>query len=333
MARVRTQIVEDFVGFQRFIRSTIETIPGIEVVEVTADGKEAVRRAEALQPDLVLMDVGLPSMSGIEAARKIREVSAKSKLLFVTQETSKHLAQEIFNLGALGYVVKEHAGSELVPAVEAVCQGQKFVSKGLLEKGYGEPDPETRVGAVDTPGELATRQHVMQFFADDESFREGMTNFIFSALDAGNSVIVVATEAHRESFLGNLEARGVDTESAIEQGRYLTFDVYDTLSAFMDDGRPNAARFMKVAGDLVAKADAAAKGSHPRVAVCCECAPTMWLRGTADAAVEIEHLWDELSKVCSVDLLCGYIVKDSEREQENLIYARICAEHSSVCCA
>jgi len=96
-----------------------------------SDGLEAVLKAAELQPDLILLDIGLPGLNGIEAARQIRKLSHKSKILFVSQESDADVVQEAFRIGALGYVVKAHAGSDLLRAVEAVCQGKRFVSAGL----------------------------------------------------------------------------------------------------------------------------------------------------------------------------------------------------------
>ena len=80
---------------------------------------------------MILLDIGLPSLNGIEAARQIRKLSDKSKILFVSQESSADVMQEAFRIGARCYVVKVNAGSDLLPAVEAVCQGKRFVSAGL----------------------------------------------------------------------------------------------------------------------------------------------------------------------------------------------------------
>ena len=98
----------------------------------------------------------------------------------------------------------------------------------------------------------------------------------------------------------------------------------------MVNGLPDPARFLKVAGNLVAAAAKASKGERPRVAACCECAPTLWAQGKADAAVQVEHLWDEIAKHYNVDILCGYVLNRFQHEQENHIYERICAEHSAV---
>jgi DNA-binding NarL/FixJ family response regulator len=127
----RVLVVEDHEPFRRFVCSTLEKRTELQVICEASDGLEAVCKAEELQPDLILLDVGLPTLNGIEAARRIRKLSPKSTILFVSQESSADVVQEALRLGALGYVAKTHAGNELVPAVEAVCQGRRFVSAGL----------------------------------------------------------------------------------------------------------------------------------------------------------------------------------------------------------
>jgi len=100
----------------------------LEVVGEASDGLEAVQKAVELQPDLILLDIGLPSLNGIGAARQIRKLVAESKIIFLTQESSADVAQEALQLGAAGYVVKSKAGSELLIAVEAVLLGKIFVT-------------------------------------------------------------------------------------------------------------------------------------------------------------------------------------------------------------
>src|SRR5258705_9795883 len=116
VSSVRVLVVEDYEPFRRFVCSTLNKIPELLVVGVASDGLEGVQKAEELQPDLVLLDIGLPSLNGIEAGRRIRTLSPKSKIIFVTQESSAELVQEALSLGALGYVVKARAGSELLAA-------------------------------------------------------------------------------------------------------------------------------------------------------------------------------------------------------------------------
>jgi len=128
---VRVLVVEDSEPFRRFICSTLGKRPELQIVGEVSDGLEAVHKVEELQPDLILLDIGLPTLNGIDAARRIRKVAPHSKILFVSQESSTDVAQEALDLGALGYVVKAHAGRELLVAVEAVRQGRQFVSAGF----------------------------------------------------------------------------------------------------------------------------------------------------------------------------------------------------------
>jgi DNA-binding NarL/FixJ family response regulator len=103
--------------------------PDLQIVGEVSDGLEAVHKAEELQPDLIMLDIGLPSLNGIEAARRIRKLSPESKILFVSQESSTDVVQEAFATGAKGYVVKVDAGSELLQAIDAVLRGERFVGK------------------------------------------------------------------------------------------------------------------------------------------------------------------------------------------------------------
>jgi DNA-binding NarL/FixJ family response regulator len=100
-----------------------------------SDGVAPVRQAEELKPDLILLDIGLPRLNGLQAAREIRKLSPDSKIIFVSQESSPDVVQEALSLGALGYVAKTRAASDLLAAVEAVLEGRRFVSSGLTTSG------------------------------------------------------------------------------------------------------------------------------------------------------------------------------------------------------
>lgn len=105
--------------------------PELQVICEVSDGLEAVHKAEELQPDLILLDIGLPTLNGIEAARQIRKLASKSKIIFVSQESSADVVREALSLGAWGYVLKSHSSSDLQPAIETVMLGKQFVSRGL----------------------------------------------------------------------------------------------------------------------------------------------------------------------------------------------------------
>lgn len=134
----RILVVDDFEPFRRFVCSALQQRADFHVIGQAADGVEAVRQAQELQPDLILLDIGLPSLNGIDACRQIRKRSPTSKILFVSQESSAEVMREAFRLGASGYLVKSDAIGELLPAVDAVLQGTPFVSNHLKSSAIND---------------------------------------------------------------------------------------------------------------------------------------------------------------------------------------------------
>ena len=128
---IRILVVDDFEPFRMFVLSVFSKTPEFQIICEASDGLEAVQKAEELKPDLILLDIGLPKLNGIQAARQIRKLAPSSRILFLSQESSADVVQEALDLGAMGYVVKAYAGSELLAAVESVFQGRRFVSVGL----------------------------------------------------------------------------------------------------------------------------------------------------------------------------------------------------------
>lgn len=121
-------VVDDNEPFRRFVRATLSTKPELKIISEVSDGLEAVQKALELQPALIVLDIGLPGLNGIEAARRIRKLSPKSTILFLSQESSPEIIQEALCLGALGFVIKAHAAKDLLIAVEAVLRNEQFVS-------------------------------------------------------------------------------------------------------------------------------------------------------------------------------------------------------------
>jgi len=124
----RILIVEDFEPFRKLIRSLLGGNPSWEIIAEVSDGLTAVQQAAELQPDLILLDIGLPGLNGIDAARRIRTLAPDSRILFVSQESAPEIVREALTLGAYGFVVKSRAATDLLTAVETVLQGKRFVS-------------------------------------------------------------------------------------------------------------------------------------------------------------------------------------------------------------
>jgi DNA-binding NarL/FixJ family response regulator len=333
----RVLLVDDYEPWRAFVASTLNKQPKLRIIGEARDGLEAVQIAQQLQPDLVLLDIGLPTLNGIEAARRIRDVSPKSKVLFVSENRSRDIAEEALRTGACGYVVKAAAASELLPAVEAVLQDQRFVSASLTgsalrdlendltahDSGREKVTPRTPPQSVETP-----HNHEVGFYSDQRALLENVTQFIGAALDVGNAAIVVATESHRDGLFSRLEVRGLDIGAAIKQGRLVALDAPDLLSAFLLNGMPDPALFVKAFGNLIPRAAKAAQAEHPRVAIFGECVHLLWAEGNAEAAIATEKLGNQLLKSYAVDILCGYSV--GQGGMDGHIFHRICAEHSAI---
>ena len=126
-------LVDDFGPFRAIVSSLLGERPELQILAEASDGIEAVQKCAQLQPDVILLDIGLPKLNGIDAARQIREVSPQSKIIFLSQESCADLVQEALSLGARGYVTKNRVRSELLRAIEVVLEGRQFVGAGLVD--------------------------------------------------------------------------------------------------------------------------------------------------------------------------------------------------------
>ena len=129
----RIVLVDDFEPWRSYVRSVVDDHRRFEIVAEASDGMEAVRRVEELQPDLVLLDIGLPSIDGIAAARLMRSGAPGAKILFLSENRHSDIAEAALNAGGHGYVVKSDCAHDLLIAMGTVLQGEKFVSRALDE--------------------------------------------------------------------------------------------------------------------------------------------------------------------------------------------------------
>lgn len=316
---MRILIADDHEGWRHQARSLLQAEPRWQVIAEASDGSEAVQKAAELKPDLVLLDIGLPKLNGIEAARRIRELSPDSKIIFLSLYNSPDVVQAALRTGALGYVYKADAQSELLPAVDAVLRSKRFVSSSLKNYGF-----------TDTSVEGVPHRHEVLFYSDDMVFLERFARFIAGTLNAGNAAIVLLTKSHQDSLLLRLEAEGVDTDGALQQGTFVPLDVAEALSKAMVDGLPDLVRYFGDIGRSIEAAARAATSGQPRVVVCGEGVALLHAEGKTDAAIRIEQGCNDLAKTYDVDILCAYPLSSFHGEEYGHGFQSICEEHSAV---
>jgi DNA-binding NarL/FixJ family response regulator len=316
---IRVLVVDDFENWRRQVHSLLQARPAWQVIAEASDGSEAVQKAEELKPDLIVLDVGLPNLNGIEAARQIRQRSPSSKIVFLSLNKDLNLVRAALGTGAQGYVLKTDARRELLPAMDAVLRGKQFVSSSLKDYQF-----------TDTSAEKARHSHEVQFYSNDALLLDTFARFIAVAVKSGRAAIVVITESRSDGLVSRLKAQGLDVDASTQQGTYIQLDVNKTLSTFMVNDMPDTARFFETVGGVIQAAAKAARQPHHGVVVCGEGTSVLWAEGKADAAIRVEQLWDEVGKTFGLDILCGYALSSFHGEEDEHVFQSFCAEHSAV---
>jgi PAS domain S-box-containing protein len=172
--------------------------------------------------------------------------------------------------------------------------------------------------------------HVVQFYIDNEALLDSLSSFIGGALGAGQAAVVLATQAHRDGLARRLETRGLNTASAIQQGRYVPLDAAEILSMVAPNGSPDLTRFAEVIGEILVQAQNAAEVKESGIAVFGEMVTLLLMGGNTAAAIQLEQFWNHLAATHSFFLRCAYPMGRFERAEQGEAFAGICAEHTGV---
>jgi len=203
MRRVQILLADDHEVVRKGLRALLEAHRGWKVIAEATDGREAVEKATDMRPDVAIVDIGMPSLNGLEATRQIVKKAPRTRVLVLTMHDANPLIQQVVKAGARGYVLKSDVASDLVSAVEALCRDQTFftskVSQVILDRYVGKsagteisPDPESPL----TPRE----REVVQLLAEGKSSKE---------VAAVLGISVKTAETHRINLMRKLDCHSV----------------------------------------------------------------------------------------------------------------------------
>ncbi len=172
MSDIRVLVVDDHAILRDGIRSLLERQPGIEVAGEAANGLEALQQAALLMPDVVLMDIAMPVMDGLEATRRLRDAYPGIKVLILTQHDSREYVAPLLQAGAAGYVLKRSGGREVVAALRQVQEQGAYIEPALLRQALAEPSPQA--ASTSAPGEKLTERErdILRLVVDGHSNKE-----------------------------------------------------------------------------------------------------------------------------------------------------------------
>jgi DNA-binding NarL/FixJ family response regulator len=212
---LRILIADDHEVARHGIRALLESHPGWEVCGEAKDGRETVELAESLKPDLILLDIGMPNLNGLEATRQILATSPEAVILILTMHDTDHVVREVLRAGARGFLLKSDAGRDLVAAVEALQRQRTFftnrVSQMVLD-GYLDRDNGDGETSNSSDNILTTREReVIQLLAEGKTSKE-----VAVALNLS----VKTAETHRTNLMRKLDLHSIAdlTRYAVRNG-------------------------------------------------------------------------------------------------------------------
>ena len=313
-------VVDDYEPWRRHLASTLANHPRWRIVDEASDGPEAVAKAIDLRPDLILLDVGLPTINGIEAARQILGRDPGLDILFLSEHQSWEVAEAALHTGARGYLCKSDSGRELSPALDAVAAGGRFVAARFGGRVVHNASHQRSADV---------RRHEALYYSTEALLIDRWASAAEAALDEQATFLLVTTPLRQQRIRTVLEKRGANLAVPISEGRYVSLGVDETLAKFMIGDQVDEARFWTSATSLMLSLAKASTAEQPHVVACGECAPTLCVRGNAEAAVRLEQLWDELTRTYNLDTICGFALEGCQCEHPEAVLQDMRAVHTA----
>ena len=304
--RPRVLLADDDVGVLKAVSRTLAT--EFEVVATVTDGRKALEAVPLLDPDAIVLDISMPGLNGFQTAEELKRFGSRARTVFLTMHEDDGFVSKALRCGAMGYVLKTHASSDLSPALHDALAGRRSLPSLT-------PLVMTGVDA-----------HAVQFCGDDKTGLDGAAAVLSSALHRGDTVATVLIESNRGALALRMKDRGWNLADLEKQGRYVVFDAEEAATRIMRAGRPH----LDTIAEMVAALERARTASIvvPRsLTIVGEISAVLCRRGNPEAALELERLWDELTHSLPILTVCMYPTGCFDHDR---LASDIAAHHSVV---
>jgi DNA-binding NarL/FixJ family response regulator len=285
-----------------------------DVVGTATTGSGAVELSRRLDPEVIVLDIAMPGLDGFQAAAQIRKAGSNARIVFLSNYAGEEYVLASISQGASGFVAKPRMERDLLTAIDHAQAGRTFIPSA---------------GALPRWRQRSSRRHDLQLYATDAFLVDAVVTFFENALDAGDSIVAVASEPHRHAFDQELHARGLDVDALIAAGRYSRADAATTLDAILRDGMPDRDRFVTLLDPILERGLAAASSSPPHVTMFGEIAPILCANGQFEAMLRLEQIADQAAVSRPMSILCGYPT-DCLHDDGTELMAHVCGKHAVI---
>ena len=285
----------------------------VDVVATAGDGYDAIDLAQRLSPDLIVLDIVMPRLDGLQAAARIRQLGLPARIVVMTSHVGDDdYVEQAFEAGAWGFVPKTRLATDLVMALDHVHDGRLFLPS---------------LGTLPTVAESGA--HAVQFHSYDERFIKGVSQLASRALRRGHVVAVVGTPVMRTGVAEGLGKYGWHVGELGDYGRYHAMDAAEALAGVMRDGRPDPQRLAESVAALERLRVETADTRDPRLTLIGEIAVPLLLNRNVQGALEIERMWNGLTRDLPWLGICCYPMAGFDALMAQSFHD-VCAEHGFV---
>ena len=308
--RPRVLLADDDAGILKAISRTLAA--EFDVVATVTDGRKALEAVPRLDPDVVVLDISMPGLNGFRTAEELQRLGTRAKMVFLTMHQEDDFVSKAIDCGAMGYVLKTCASSHLTPALHHALAGRRYL-------------PSLTPLVI-----TGTDTHAVQLCGDDSSGLDGVAAVLSSALHRGDTVATVLIESNRDALAVRMKERGWNLADVGKQGRYLVFDAEEAATRVMRAGRPHRDSIAEIVAALDSARSASAAGPRSHLTIVGEMSLVLCRRGTPEAALELERLWDELTRSLPILTICPYPTSCFDHDGVPELVSGISAHHSVI---